>query len=124
MALVLAVAAGLKIGGNAGAQTLLGSLPALVQWMVVGLELGIAAWLVSGALPRVSAFAALVLFSGFLAVILINMNSPNPRDCGCFGKLAMTGDVGKNLRIMLGIDAGLLGLGMAAYYMPVRRRAD
>lgn len=120
LALVLAIAAGLKIGNHPGGETLLGSLHPVLQWTIVGVELGIAGWIVSGLWPKVSGYAAIMLFSAFLAVILINMNSPQPKDCGCFGKLAPSGEVMTNLKIMLGVDVVLLGLALALYYLPAR----
>jgi hypothetical protein len=122
VALVLAVAAGLKIGGHPGAETLYGSMPPMMQWGAIGAELGLAAWLVSGTAPRVAAFAAVTLFSAFLAIILVDMNSPQPKDCGCLGKIAVAADPATRLRISLGVDVALVVLALALYYGSVRKQ--
>ena len=117
VALGLAVAAGLKIGGNPGMQTVFGELPKAAQWAAIAVELGLAAWLVSGTLPRVAAFSAITLFSVFMAVILVDMNSPVPKDCGCLGKLASGVELTTKLRLSLGVDVALLLMALALYYL-------
>ncbi len=122
IALVLAIAAGLKIGNHGSAETFFSALPHTLQWAVIAAELLLAAWLVSGTSARPAAFAAVLLFSAFLAAILINLGAPAPKSCGCLGNLPVA-DVATSLQISLGLDVLLLGCSLALYYLPAPRQA-
>ena len=129
VALVLAVAAGMKIGGAGGmdgGETMFGELPAWGRMAVVAAELAVASWLVSGWRPRWSAMAAIVLLSVFLAAILMELQKPEPRACGCFGVFAPMGmaAIRRGLWESLGADGALLACGVAAYLSAAGRVGD
>jgi hypothetical protein len=85
----------------------------LTGWVVAGLELGLAAWLVSGIRLRASLIVAGVLFSVFLALGFWDLAAA--RACGCFGSVA----VPKGL--ILAFDAtAALACGAAALTAPRR----
>ncbi len=116
LALVFAITAGLKVavilqgatrGGTAAVVTMFSSLPVAAQWTVVAAELALAVWLATGWRGRWGAFAAIVLLSGFMGAVIVEMGKPIPHPCGCFGALA-TGSPLRGLWITLSMDALLL----------------
>jgi uncharacterized membrane protein YphA (DoxX/SURF4 family) len=126
LALALAVMAGLMMGDPGGAQTMFGALPAWDRWAIIAAELLLAAWLVSGILPRFCAFIAIVLLSVFLGAIVRELGKAEPRPCGCQGAVAILGhetsSVRKTLKMTLALDAALLLVAMAVYYSANGRR--
>jgi len=128
LALVLAVAAGLKLAWMAGhkqaagAETLFSGLPMWGKWGLVAAELGLAAWLANGWLQRWAAMAAICLLSVFLCVVVIEMGKVEPKSCGCLGAMAV-GSGRTSLWVTLGMDVGLLGLALWVYFAALRRRA-
>jgi uncharacterized membrane protein YphA (DoxX/SURF4 family) len=128
LAIVFAVAAGLKLGDPGGAETIFGALPLWGRWAVIAAELGIAVWLVSGILPRTCAFMTIVLLSVFLGAIVLELGKPVPRPCGCEGAVVILGhepsSVRKTLLITLSMDVGLILVALAAYYGPNQQHPE
>jgi hypothetical protein len=56
-----------------------------LAWTAIGIELVLAAWLISGWRAGAAAIAALLLFSFFSGVIAHDMLEHHPQPCGCFG---------------------------------------
>src|SRR5512140_708161 len=124
LALVFAITAGLTVamivrgaapGGTAAVVTMFNSLPAGVQWAVVAAELILAVWLGAGWRGRWGAFAAIVLLSGFMGAVIVEMGRPIPHPCGCFGSLS-AGSPLRGLWITLSMDSFLLLGALWVYY--------
>ena len=129
LALVFAITAGLKValivqgatrGGTAAVVTMFSSLPVGAQWAVVVAELILAVWLATGWRGRWGAFAAIVLLSGFMGAVIVEMGKPIPHPCGCFGALSADSPL-RGLWITLSMDAFLLLGALWIYFKALHR---
>jgi hypothetical protein len=129
LALVFAITAGLKVamiargapaGGTSAVVTMFSALPAWEQWAVVVAELILAVWLATGWRGRWGAFAVIVLLSGFMGAVIVEMGKPIPHPCGCFGALS-GGSPLRGLWITLSMDAFLLLGALWIYFKALPR---
>ena len=122
LALVFAVTAGLKLAALSGrgshlqaAPTMFSALPTWGQWALVAGELVLAVWLASGWRSRLGAFLTIVVLSGFLAAVIVEMGKSNPHSCGCAGALPIQ-DPAASLWVTLSADSLLLLLALWVYF--------
>ena len=129
LALVFAIAAGLKIawlagpraaGAVGGTGTMFGSLPPWGQWTLIIVELTLAVWLGSGWRPRWGGFLTIVLLSVFLGAIIVEMGKPEPQSCGCMGALSVPKPL-LSLWMTLALDSVLLVGALWVYFASFSR---
>jgi uncharacterized membrane protein YphA (DoxX/SURF4 family) len=88
-------------------------------FLIVGLEIGCALWLIAGTFPRGSAFASLILLSSFTGIIAVEITNPQPRPCGCFGMISKQVSSEQHVRtgllIALGRNLALMALASWLY---------
>ena len=48
-------------------------------------EATLGCWLVAGILPRASSIASIAVCSAFFGILLFEIQTPAPKECGCFG---------------------------------------
>ena len=123
LALVFAATAGLKLANTSAnmTQTMFGSLPHALQWLVVGAELLMATWLASNWRRRGAAFFTIVLLSTFMGAILVEMGKPDPKPCGCFGAVTASSAM-PGLWLSLSVD-GVMLLGALGLYFWAEKAA-
>jgi hypothetical protein len=125
LAFVFAITAGLKVAAMVQASrgatvvTLFNSLPSWQRWAVVVVELVLAVWLAAGWKPRWGAMAAIVVLSGFMGAVIVEMGRPHPKPCGCFGMLT-TGSVAQGLWITFAMDCLMLLGALWVYFRAAR----
>ena len=94
LALAFAVAAGLKLANlpqDGAAQTMFSALPGFGKVGLVAVELSLACLLVSGHFRKFTAIATALLLCTFLAALMFELTSSDPRPCGCFGTYIVRG---------------------------------
>jgi uncharacterized membrane protein YphA (DoxX/SURF4 family) len=76
-------------------------------------ELGLAAWMLSGRMPRLSGGVVMAALAAFTALIAIELTRADPRDCGCVRQVIPGQDessIRSGLWISIGRNVGLIAL--------------
>lgn len=99
----------------------------LAHWSVVGGEIALGLWLLTGWREAMAATLAAMVLSGFSAVIVVELFRPAPRPCGCGvppSRIATVAAVRRSLGVALGRNlAAITAAGVVfAFAQPGRRR--
>jgi hypothetical protein len=94
-------------------------------FLIVGLEIGCALWLIAGTCPRGSAFASLILLSSFIGIIAVELTKPQPRPCGCFGMISKQLSAQQNVRtgLLFALGRNLALMALASWLYTNRRNS-
>jgi hypothetical protein len=123
LALTLATAAGLKLGGT-DPRSMVAALPDWLQMGLIAVELILASWLISGRFARTASFFAIVLLSSFMCATLLELQQPQPRPCGCLGAAILAHTPASTLTslwVSLGLDVVLLTSALIIFLMSSQR---
>src|ERR1700692_1496510 len=58
---------------------------AIIRWALICGEAGLAIWLTSGIGPPSASVTALIIFSAFSGLLILDLGRDRPKACGCMG---------------------------------------
>jgi uncharacterized membrane protein YphA (DoxX/SURF4 family) len=95
-----------------------------MRWAVIGTEILLAVWLISGIETNAAGAVAIAILSGFSGVVLVELTKNNPLPCGCTGAskaLMDTYSIRRSLQFDLMHD--LLMMGAASFLLMLPRNS-
>jgi len=95
-----------------------GSLAVILAYTLLPLEIGLGSALLAGYRARLAAAATVILLLVFMSATAYAWSQGKTEGCGCFGSIAS-----RTPGQVLVEDTGLLGLGILAFLLGVRRSA-